>query len=262
MAADAQVTRNEMAAEAQVTRKEMAVDAQVTTESIAALGRLTARLRQELASEACLNAAGGLWFNPPAVHERIIEVPFVLAESLKLPVGSAILDLGCAERMIDYSLANLGYRVTALAQRPCPLAHPHLHTVVGDVGSWEPPAQCFDAVIALASVELRGLPVFGSTRQASDVDRRVISRIAGWLKPGGKLLLTVHLGGDEETSEERFCRPEQLATLLEGWKVTSSRLFWRSAPTVWEEVETAWATPWPREGCGVALVVAEPVSPG
>ena len=85
----------------------------------------------------------GLWFNPPdivrydrgsvelsAMTERSIEIPFVIsAVTSGVESTASVLDVGCAESLLPFELASLGYRVTGIDLREYPMDHPNLTTV-------------------------------------------------------------------------------------------------------------------------------------
>lgn len=237
--------------------------------------RLTAREADCVGREIShhgLAAEAGVWFNPPvvlgyqegsvaiaAIHERIVEIPFILSETVRLPAGSRVLDVGCSESTIAYSLAVMGCRVTAVDLRQYPLQHPNLEALQVDISQWSPQSS-FDVIVCLSVVEHLGLPAYGFQRTVEDLDRVTVERMAGWLRPGGRLLLTVPVGPAGQNDFERVYSIEQVKHLLDGWRILSQRFFVPRTPVWWEEIVPPTDMKWANERHGVALIVAEPLS--
>lgn len=214
----------------------------------------------------------GLWLNPPVnvrlvaggavlgdVNERIVEVPYALAATAGLPAGSAVLDFGAAESTLSLSLASLGFDVTALDLRPYPLAHPRLRSVTTPVESWAGPDRPLDAILSVSTLEHVGLGHYGSDSGGGDLDRRVVERFAGWLKPGGRLVLTAPYGAWRVDELERTYDAEHLDALLAGWNVLDRTVCVRTGPACWERAEgEPPASTWAGGARGVVMVNATP----
>jgi hypothetical protein len=181
-------------------------------------------------------AEKGLWFNPAvslrystgnvelgAINERIVEVPFVFERMADLDLGARILDVGCAESMVAFSLASMGYEVTGIDLHPYPFDHPRLTTVVEAVENWEWPDGYFDAIVCLSSIEHFGLGVYGEDEQ-DGLDVRAMERITRWARPGAVLALTAPFGRYNVGSQQRTYDMPSLTRLLAGWKVESLRI--------------------------------------
>ncbi len=199
---------------------------------LAATGEGLARLLDYAESHLGFDAQASLWFNPPislahhpgsvtvgSVNERIIEVPFAISRVGSLPLGASILDFGAVESTLSLSLAALGYQVTAIDLRPYPLDHPNLKSVVGMVEEWEGPAEAFDAIVSVSSLEHVGRAGYGGPAAAPDHDRVVLQRMAGWLKPAGRLILTAPFGRADIDEFQRTYDDGMIDQLLNGWKV-------------------------------------------
>lgn len=154
--------------------------------------------------------------------ERLVETPFVYL-NLKLAPGARVLDFGCAESRIPLELASLGYKVTGADLRPYGFSHPNLEFSQGDFLHNRLPAESFDAVICLSSIEHVGIGVYGSAQYAQG-DARVMAEFRRLLKPGGRLLLTVPYGRKMVKPTERIYDEESLGELLKGWRV-ETRLY-------------------------------------
>jgi SAM-dependent methyltransferase len=112
--------------------------------------------------------------------------PWLAALRTRIPAGAAVLDLGCGNGIpVARHLAAAGHAVTGVdisqvqtqrARRLVPAAT-FLHA---DITRLTLPAAAFDAVVCLYA--LIHLPL--------DEQPPLLSRIAGWLRPGGWLLAT------------------------------------------------------------------------
>jgi SAM-dependent methyltransferase len=112
--------------------------------------------------------------------------PWLAALCARIPTGAAVLDLGCGSGIpVARHLAAAGYRVTGVdfsqvqirrARRLVPAAT-FLH---GDITRLSLPAATFGAVVCLYT--LIHLPL--------EEQPPLLGRIAGWLRPGGWLLVT------------------------------------------------------------------------
>lgn len=124
----------------------------------------------------------------PAFRER----PWVDRLAGPLPPGAAVLDVGCGcGRPIAADLAGRGFRVTGLDGSARMLDHarqlvPDGEFVYGDMRTAELPGR-FDAAVAWDSV-------FHLPRADHP---RMFARLAGWLVPGGRLLLGLGGSADE-----------------------------------------------------------------
>jgi len=118
----------------------------------------------------------------------------------RLADGSDVVDLGCGAgvpctRLLAERHSVLGVDVSAaqlsLATRNVPTAR----FVKADFADLELPAASIDAVTAFYSM----------THVPRDRHREVFGRIAGWLRPGGYLLLTLSASGGSHGVQDDFC---------------------------------------------------------
>jgi len=110
-----------------------------------------------------------------------------------LPEGSSVLDLGCGNGLPATRELSERHAVTAVdisaeqaarARRNAPRATVHC----GDARDLRLPAGSFDAILALYLID--NVP-------ARDYDA-LFTRLAGWLRPGGRLLLSAEPAEPEE----------------------------------------------------------------
>lgn len=162
--------------------------------------------------------------------ERIVEIPFVLRH-LDVSKGSSVIEFGCAESLLALQLANSGYRVTAIDLRPYPFDHPNLRTIQGDIHSAGIPAESFDAVVSVSTLEHVGLGSYGGDI-AEDGDLEVIELLRRSLRPGGRLLLTVPYGmGSLQGS--RVYDDDRLEKLLKNFSVIDAEYYYKQDGRHW-----------------------------
>jgi Caenorhabditis protein of unknown function, DUF268 len=154
------------------------------------------------------------------VHLRV-EVPFVFGALAGLGVGARVLDVGCAESSVAFSLASLGCVVTALDPRGYPLAHPGVRVVEATLAGWErgEGEPSFDAVVFLSSVEHFGLGAYAGSGSAAGADREAVVLARGLVREGGLLVLTVPFGVAAVDGLQRTYGLDELQALVEGWDV-------------------------------------------
>jgi SAM-dependent methyltransferase len=190
-------------------------------------------------SAAFLNYAGshrgfagqaGLWLNPPIVieygpktvelagtNERIVEIPYALRAVAAVPAGAQILDVGSAESTLAFSLACLGYEVTAVDPRGYPFEHPGLRVEPRGVEHLQGEAR-FDAILCLSTIEHIGVEAYGQPA-AERTDRAAMRRIRELTRPGGLLVLTTPFGRTQPGAAERRYDRVGLNDLLAGWEI-------------------------------------------
>ncbi|MEZ5175364.1 MAG: class I SAM-dependent methyltransferase [Acidimicrobiia bacterium] len=200
-------------------------------------------------------AQAGVWFNWPfniehqiggavirEVNERIVELPFVYASMIGLKPGAHVLDLGCTESPVAFSLACLGYNVVAIDLRNYPLSHPRLTTVMNSFETWDPPQTPFDAVISLSSIEHFGLGAYGGLESREneadrkDADRKAMAKLHAITADDGLLVLTAPFGVYGVDELQRTYDLDHLMALLEGWAIEEASLARRASSSQWEVI--------------------------
>jgi hypothetical protein len=209
-------------------------------------------------------AQRNLWFNPPlsleygrggvdvsGVNERIAEVPYVTRALASLKRGATVLDVGAAENTLAFSLATLGYRVTAIDLHSYPLKHPNLRAVQAPVQEWET-AEVFDAVICLSTIEHIGLGAYGEDDAEEDgADLKAMRRILELTAAGGLLVLTAPYGRKSRTDIQRTYDRRSLERLLEGWNVEDLTVLRKQDEKTWVSSDAS-----SKDGEKVAMVTA------
>jgi len=174
----------------------------------------------------------GLWFNPPdvvhytadgvellAMTERSIEVPFVLSAIAALGDNvSSVLDVGCAESLVPFELASLGYEVTGIDLREYPVEHPNLTTHAIPLEDWETEDR-FDVIVCLSSIEHFGLGTYGEVEADERLDRTAMRLLLDRIKPNGSLVMTIPYGQTDITPVQRMYTREDIEALLDGWVI-------------------------------------------
>ncbi len=202
----------------------------------------------------CLYQAGDVTISN--VTERILEVPFALAAVGALATGASVLDVGCAESLLALQLASLGYRVTGIDLRKYPFEHDNLEVVVGMIEEWGGPAEPFDGIICLSSIEHFGLGAYGEDVGDPLADKKAMALLKTWIKPDGTLILSVPFGAATDTPTMRVYNTQRLDDLLEGWVTKERRYARRTSPIKWEITSRPPTEAGP--GAGVVMLTAVP----
>jgi len=219
-------------------------------------------------------AKAGLWLNHPIAldytpdevrwvwtNERVVEIPWVLQGLASLKAPARVLDIGPLESLVALELASVGYKVTALDVRPYQYTHPNLTTVVASVLDWAGDGKPYDAVVLLSTLEHIGIGVYGQIEGSTDADARAMARIRELLRPGGTLAFTTPFGRSRTDGTQRVYSGEDLARLLQGFRVRNAALAsrcdmktWMMRPVEFEELR---GTTVPDDSERVVLITAE-----
>jgi len=207
----------------------------------------TAELLNFAASHRGFAAQRGLWFNLPVslryeegdvriadTNERIVEQPYVCRAISRKDPGASVLDVGAAESTVSFSLASLGYDVTALDLRPYILEHPGLRSVTADILDWETDDR-FDVVLCLSTLEHIGLAVYAAEAKHPEesADALALARMHALTRPGGLLILTVPYGRASADETQRGYERADLERLLEDWEIEDLTIARRQDALTW-----------------------------
>jgi 2-polyprenyl-3-methyl-5-hydroxy-6-metoxy-1,4-benzoquinol methylase len=218
----------------------------LTGSSAEDLDPLTADFLNYASSHTGFAAQRGLWFNPPIslsyekggvrpadTNERIVELPYVYRALADVEPGSSILDVGAAESTLAFSLASLGYEVTALDLHPYPLPHPRLKSVEADILTWESD-ETYDAVLCVSTLEHIGLGAYGEDPdEQNSSDGQALERMRTRIRPGGVLVLTVPFGAASGDMTQRSYDQAELERLLERWAIEDLTVVRRENSLSW-----------------------------
>jgi SAM-dependent methyltransferase len=149
-------------------------------------------------------------------NERVVEIPWAMAQ---LPEAGRVLDVGSCDATYLQEIARPGRELHSLDPRGRPDALPpgvgfHRENLIG----CRLPRLSFDAVLVLSVLEHVGLPAYGNA-PLDHGDRRALLEIAGLLRPGGRLVVTVPAGRSRLVSWFRQYSPSHIARLFSGWRV-------------------------------------------
>ncbi len=199
-----------------------------------------------------------IYFDDYHVTERIFEKGFVFMNLSDIPIGSKILDVGCAWSSLSLELACLGYHVWGIDIDDYPFHHPNLEFVKGSICKTDFPDNFFDVVIAVSTLEHIGLGWYGDSVQDSDI--KAISEIHRILKNGGIFILTLPFGIRRTTKVFRVYDRESLYKLIDGFEIIKKEFFrnyedkyW--CPTSEKEAEKQDLNKRNRNGANVCLVL-------
>jgi hypothetical protein len=191
------------------------------------------------------------------INERILEVPYVFARAMKLPIGSRILDCGCCESWVGPALAQFGYNVIGVDVRPYPIPAPNFTFVRAAMEEWDGPAQPIDAILSLSSLEHFGLGAYGGPQSGEYTDRALLAKMAGWLKPSGLLILTAPYGHWSIDEFQRVYDSAALEQLLSGWDIEEAYYFYTLDGAIWRQGNKGLDThAFPTPGRAVVLLQA------
>jgi hypothetical protein len=168
------------------------------------------------------------------ITERILEIPYVLAAAMKLPLGSSILDCGCCENWVGIALAQFGYNVTGVDVRPYPIQAPNFTFYQESLDTWRGPAGKLDSIVCLSSLEHFGLGAYGDPKSGESTDREVLTKMAGWLKPSGLLILTAPYGTWSVDGFQRVYDSSALRELLSDWVIQEAHYYYTNDGGTWK----------------------------
>ncbi len=160
------------------------------------------------------------------IGERIVEIPF-LYKNLDFHKINKILDLGCVGSKISLQLASLGYKVVGIDYRPFIFKHKNLEFIQGNFFNIDLPAESFDCVICISTIEHIGLPAY-NIKRFEQGDKKTIEKIYNLLKKGGKLILTVPFGQAIVNHFARTYDQKSLKQLIQRFKIHEFEIYERS----------------------------------
>lgn len=155
------------------------------------------------------------------VTERIFERGFLFMNTSDLSLNSKILDIGCSWSSISMELSCLGFKVWAIDIDEYPFYHPNLTFIKEDICNVNFEENFFDLITAISTIEHIGLGHYGDNVK-EDGDIKAMQNIRKFLKPDGKLILTLPYGKKAKTEVFRVYDKEALTNLIQGFKIIKS----------------------------------------
>lgn len=166
-------------------------------------------------------------------NERIVEIPLVL-QNITIP-KSSILDVGCNESLLTLHMASLGHQVTALDLNGYEFCHPNIEVVKGDICKIDLAGKKYDYIIFLSVIEHVGLGVYGE-QDFEGGDRAALLAASKFLKPGGKMILSMPYGQASQSRTQRVYDAVGIQRLFEGFRIEMERYFKGLGQRYWQEV--------------------------
>lgn len=158
--------------------------------------------------------------------DREIEWSWTLAHVRREP--GRVLDFGSGNGMMALGAAFAGNDVVAVdLEREQYLFQPHgIEYVRGDFNVLDFEPESFDQILNCSSTEHVGLAGRYGSADDDDGDLRAMARMAGLLKPGGEMVLTIPVGRDAVHKPlHRIYGEQRLPRLLEHWEIREEA-FW------------------------------------
>jgi len=184
------------------------------------LGRLGFRF--SILTKKALSLQGGY-------SQRAIEYPYLLTYLKYLKPGSLILDVGCSESLLSHELIARGFRVVGLDIREYPFKSKRMTFVKRNAMNTKLPANTFDAIIVVSTIEHIGLNVYGQLALDDDGDIKAMNELRRILKPNGIIIITTPYIGNEPLKvypQERHYNRQRLEKLVEGFQVIKEDYFY------------------------------------
>ncbi|TFG50742.1 MAG: DUF268 domain-containing protein [Candidatus Brocadiia bacterium] len=165
-----------------------------------------------------------------------------------------ILDVGCAQAPILPAALAMGHEVYGIDTEELPYNLPDLTFYQADFLDHDFGSSRFDVIILCSIVEHIGLAKRYGQRDVPDGDLQAMRKVAGLLKPGGILMLTVPVGKDMLFSPwHRIYGPERIPRLLDGLELEKERFFIKEPSSFWHAAERNTALKVDRKGLSYAL---------
>lgn len=128
---------------------------------------------------------------------------------------------------ISLQLASLGYKVVGIDYRPFIFKHKNLEFIQGNFFNIDLPAESFDCVFCISTIEHIGLPAY-NIKPFEQGDKKAREKIYNLLKKRGKLILTVPFGKAIVNQFERSYDQKSLNQLIKMFKIDEFKIYERS----------------------------------
>lgn len=172
----------------------------------------------------------------PLAGDRCIEWQWVLDRLPSPP--AAILDIGCVHSYTAGIAAMRGLKVTGLDLLPLEYGLPNLTFIQGDVTKLEFPPDSFDAIVLCSTIEHVGIEGRFSSVESEAGDITLMAQIKQWLKPSGRVILTIPVGRDAIfRPAHRIYGKTRLPNLLCGYEVVEEAYWVKTTDRLWQPVQ-------------------------
>jgi SAM-dependent methyltransferase len=177
------------------------------------------------------------WMTDDAPHaltgDRCIEWQWVLD---KLPAPPArVLDIGCVHSYTAGIAAVRGLEVTGVDLLDLGYGLPHLTFLRGDATKLDLPESHFDRVVLCSTIEHVGLEGRFSSGEEEGGDLALMRLARRWLRPEGRLLLTIPVGRDAVFRPmHRIYGERRLPKLTGDYEVVEEAYWVRTPQRAWQ----------------------------
>jgi hypothetical protein len=203
----------------------MRTDMEATSEAVTLIGRSLRDI------ESSLHAV-----QPANDRETIPTAPFVFRGLANIPRDGTILGVGTSDSSLYLSLATIGYRVTAVGNRPSLVSHPNFRVVRGTIQGWEG-SEAFQATVCLSAGERIGAGAIEEGPNDVRADLDVMHKLRDLTEVGGRLILSTSYRRSRGDSSAPSYDRRSLDKLLEGWEIDELLILARENQSTWVSVD-------------------------
>jgi SAM-dependent methyltransferase len=161
--------------------------------------------------------------------QRMIEYPWIMNYLKTSEPNLLVLDVGCSESLFDQFLVHRRFRVVGLDIRDNLFPTGQLTFVKGDIMNTGLPAEAFDVVCIISTIEHVGLSAYDQQVRDSDGDIQALHKVSRILKKNGRIIITtpfVGAGGFRVNSFERNYDRKRLQRLIAGFRILKEDYFY------------------------------------
>jgi len=149
---------------------------------------------------------------------HIVEFPWVIRQTTRLPTGATVLVCGCAGSLLNLELASLGFQVLGIDLQACADAHPNFSFLEADPAAPPLPDASVDAVIAISCLGNTGSGHLAEGHPTT-ADLAAMQHWRRVTKPGGALIITLPFGQPSPMSSRQIFNAAGLKALFSDLKM-------------------------------------------
>lgn len=174
----------------------------------------------------------------PLAGDRCVEWQWVLD---RLPAPPArVLEIGCGHAPTAGIAAVRGLEVTGVDLLDLGYGLPRLTFIRDDATKLDLPERHFDRVVLCSTIEHVGLEGRFTSADDEAGDFTLMARARRWLKPEGRLLLTIPVGRDAIFRPmHRVYGATRLPKLIAGYEVREEAYWTKTPERVWQPARKA-----------------------